>query len=308
MASFALQVTRLAFAMLGRISPHGTARLAFRLFCLTPSRRPKGAKARAMQAEGRKLLGAAQKTPFGVGKSTVIAYRLNGDDQPNSPRYLVVHGWGSNAAYIAALPTGLAEAGAEVVVLDFPGHGLSSGRSLNMRQAVEAIVEAERRFGRFDAVVGHSFGGACLMLAVGGVFKDAGSISPARTVVIGSPSHVHWLFDDFARMVGLSAPVKQLLLRHTEKIAGASLDDFDTAVTARRNGVPLLVVHAEDDKEVAADHARRYDGIATARLHWANGLGHRRIVNDRGVIQAIAAFLAEEQKPSATVTGDNAAA
>jgi len=246
--------------------------------------------------------------PFPVGKTTVMAYRFDGDGRPGKPRYLVVHGWGSNAAYIAALPAGLAETGAEVVVLDFPGHGLSSGRSLNMRQAVEVIVEAERRFGHFDAVVGHSFGGACVMLALGGVFRQAGSISPAKAVVIGAPSHIHWLFDDFARMVGLTPHVKELLVRHTERIAGASLDDFDTVTAARRRGIPLLVVHAEDDKEVPADHARRLDGLATARLHWANGLGHRRIVSDRGVIEAVATFLSEDSQSAREAAGSGAAA
>jgi pimeloyl-ACP methyl ester carboxylesterase len=297
MPSFALKVTRLGFAALGRPFPRAAASLAFRLFCLTPSRRPKGDKARAMAKEGRERLSAAQKMPLTVGTSTVMAYRFNGDGKPGRPRYLVVHGWGSGAAYIAALPAGLAETGAEVVVLDFPGHGLSSGRSLNMRQAVEAIVAAEKRFGHFDAAVGHSFGGASMMLAAGGVMKEVGAISPSKLVVIGAPSHIHWLFDDFSRMVGLPPRVKAQLIRRAEEVAGASLDDFDTVASAARLGTPLLVVHAEEDKEVDADHARRFEGLATARMEWANGLGHRRIVSDRGVIEAIAAFLTDDRRP-----------
>jgi len=308
MANFAIKVIRLGFSTLGNLFPHTAAKLAFELFCRTPSRRPKGAKAAAMEAEGHLKLAEAQKIPFTSGASTVMAYRFNGDGRPGRPRYLVVHGWGSNAAYIAALPTGLAESGAEVIVLDWPGHGLSSGRSLDMRQAVEAIIEAEKRFGRFDAVVGHSFGGACLMLAIGGIFREAGSISPDKTVVIGSPSHIHWLFDDFAAMVGLPPRVKQLLISHTEKIAGAPLDDFDTVAAASRQGIPLLVVHAEDDKEVSADHARRFDSSGIARVHWANGLGHRRIVSDRGVIETVATFLADGPKPADKMPGSDAAA
>jgi len=308
MANFAIKVIRFGFSTPGRLFPHTAAKLAFKLFCRTPSRRPAGEKARAMETEGRSRLGDAEKIPFACGRSTVMAYRLNGDGRPDRPRYLVVHGWGSNAAYIAALPTGLAESGAEVIVLDWPGHGLSSGRSLNMRQAVEAVIEAERRFGHFDAVIGHSFGGACLMLAIGGIFRQVGSISPDKAVVIGAPSHIHWLFDDFAAMVGLPPRVKELLIRHTEKVAGAPLDDFDTVAAASSRGIPLLVVHAQDDKEVSADHARRFDGTAIARLHWANGLGHRRIVSDRGVIETIAAFLAEGPKPFRQLPDNNAAA
>ncbi|MDR6818879.1 pimeloyl-ACP methyl ester carboxylesterase [Neorhizobium sp. 2083] len=303
MPPFALKVTRFGFAALGRPFPAAAARLAFRLFCLTPSRRPRGDKAQAMEKEGRDRLSKAQKMPFTVGASTVMAYRFNGDGKPGRPRYLVVHGWGSSAAYIAALPAGLADTGAEVVVLDFPGHGLSSGRSLNMRQAVESIVEAERRFGHFDAAIGHSFGGASMMLAAGGVMKAVGAISPSKLVVIGAPSHIHWLFDDFSRMVGLPPRVKAQLIRRAEHVAGASLDDFDTVASAARLGTPLLVVHAEEDKEVAADHARRFEGLGTARLEWANGLGHRRIVSDRGVIATIAAFLTGDDRPGRQISG-----
>ncbi|WJR66726.1 alpha/beta hydrolase [Neorhizobium sp. CSC1952] len=308
MPNFALKVIRLAFAMLGGLFPQTAAKLAFALFCRTPSRRPKGEKARIMEAEGRERLSGAEKIPFPVGKSTVMAYRFNGDGTSRRPRHLVVHGWGSNAAYISALPLGLAETGAEVVVLDFPGHGLSSGRSLNMRQAVETIVEAERRFGRFDVAVGHSFGGAALMLAAGGVMKGAGAISPSKLAVIGSPSHIHWLFDDFSRMVGLAPRVKALLIRHAEQVAGASLDDFDTVAAAARLGKPVLVVHAEDDKEVASHHARRFGDLATAQLHWANGLGHRRIVSDRAVIETIGAFLSKDMPPVHEPAGSGAAA
>lgn len=308
MANFVLKVIRLGFSTIGRLFPETAARLAFALFCRTPSRKPKGEKARAMEEEGRRRLSAAQKIPFPVGAATVMAYRFNSDGEPGRPRYLVVHGWGANAAYIAAMPAGLAETGAEVIVLDFPGHGLSSGRSLNMRQAVDAIVEAEHRFGRFDAAVGHSFGGASLALAAAGVMKGAGSVAPARMALIAAPSHIHWLFDDFARMVSLPANVKGALIRHTEGVAGAPLDDFDTVATAKSHGRPLLVIHAQDDKEVSADQARRYQGVSSVALRWANGLGHRRIVSDRGVIGMVAAFLAGNDLPADKRPDSDAAA
>ena len=308
MANFAIKVIRFGFATVGGLFPETAARLAFALFCRTPSRRPKGEKARVMQEEGRKRLSSAQKIPFSIGAATVMAYRFNGDGKPGRSLYLVVHGWGANAAYIAALPAGLAETGAEVIALDFPGHGLSSGRSLNMRQAVEVIVEAERRFGRFDAAVGHSFGGAALSLAAAGVMREAGSIAPARMAVIAAPSHIRWLFDDFARTVGLPASVKAALIRHTETITGASLDDFDTIEAAKSHGRPLLVIHAEDDKEVAADQARRYEGVSCVDLRWANGLGHRRIVSDPGVIDMVSAFFAGGDRPADKRPDSDAAA
>ena len=291
MPSFATKVIRPVFSFGSKIAPGAATRLAFALFCHTPSRKPAGEKARKVHAEGLRRLSAAQAIRFPVGKATAMAYRFAGRGSGARRRVLVVHGWGSAAAYISALAEGLAADGNEVVVLDFPGHGLSSGRRLHMRLAVETIVEAERRFGPFDAAVGHSFGGAALMLAAGGVMRGAGSIRPRRLAVIGSPSRIEWLFDGFSDMIGLGSAARQGLIRHAEEIAGATLAEFDAVAVAQRIGTPLLVVHAEDDKEVDADHARRYETVPTARIHWANGLGHRRIISASAVIEAIRNFV-----------------
>ncbi|MFN7104694.1 MAG: alpha/beta fold hydrolase, partial [Pseudorhizobium sp.] len=142
--------------------------------------------------------------------------------------------------------------------------------------------------------VGHSFGGASLMLAAGGVMRDAGRIAPRRLVVIGAPTRIEWLFEAFARQLGLSGPVSDAMIRHAEEVAGATLADFDTVAVAAGLGTPLLVVHAEDDKEVDADHARRYGAVASARIHWANGFGHRRIISAPEVIDTIHNFLKED--------------
>ncbi|TIX33931.1 MAG: alpha/beta hydrolase, partial [Mesorhizobium sp.] len=55
--------------------------------------------------------------------------------------------------------------------------------------------------------------------------------------------------------------------------------------------VPTLVIHAPDDREVSADHATRYAGAGDhVSLHWADGLGHRRILADKGVVEHAVRF------------------
>ncbi|MBN9056528.1 MAG: alpha/beta hydrolase, partial [Rhizobiales bacterium] len=72
---------------------------------------------------------------------------------------------------------------------------------------------------------------------------------------------------------------------------------FDAARGAGRLDAPILVIHAEDDKEVPALHARRYAASgANVTLEWANGLGHRRIVSAEPVIARIVDFLAEDRR------------
>ncbi|TPP11347.1 alpha/beta hydrolase [Rhizobium glycinendophyticum] len=301
MTSFGLKVTRLAFAQLERLSPRISGRLAFELFCRTPSRKPKGAKALAVFRLGSERLRDAKTVRLALSRGMAAAHHLT-SGQPSSvtgaPRILVVHGWGSRAEYLSEMAVGLLRAGAEVVLLDLPGHGASSGRRLDLRLAAEAIVAAERHFGHFDGVVGHSFGGASVMMAAGGIFCDVPKLKTPRIALIGAPSSISEVFSGFAGAVGLGRASLDAMRGRVHELSGRRIEELDGVAVARRLGRPMLVVHAEDDKEVNVGHAQRYIGVSPQIRHiWANGHGHRRIVSAPEVIQAVAEFLLAEHLP-----------
>lgn len=292
MPSFPLKVTRLAFAQLEKLSPGVAGRIAFELFCRTPSRKPKGTKARQVFMLGRNRLRQATLVRLALSRGMAAAHHLPAEGEAERRRILVVHGWGSRAEYLSDLAWGLRQAGADVIVLDLPGHGASSGRRLDLKIAAEAIVAAERHFGRFDGVVGHSFGGAAVMMAAGGVFSDLQTLKATRIALIGSPSSMGEVFNGFAAMVGLGRSSVGAMRSRAVEIAGARVEELDGVSVARRIDRPLLVVHAEDDKEVNVGHAQRYIGVSPHVRHlWANGHGHRRIVSAPEVIAAVASFL-----------------
>lgn len=292
MPSFPLKVTRLAFAQLEKLSPGVAGRIAFELFCRTPGRRPKGAKARQVFMVGRNRLRQATLVRLALSRGMAAAHHLPAEGEADRRRILVVHGWGSRAEYLSDLAWGLRQTGADVIVLDLPGHGASSGRRLDLKIAAEAIVAAERHFGRFDGVVGHSFGGAAVMMAAGGVFSDLQTLKAGRIALIGSPSSMGEVFNGFATMVGLGRSSVGVMRSRALEIAGARVEELDGVSVARRIDRPLLVVHAEDDKEVNVGHAQRYIGVSPHVRHlWANGHGHRRIVSAPEVIAAVASFL-----------------
>ncbi|QFY60295.1 alpha/beta fold hydrolase [Rhizobium grahamii] len=293
MANFTLKVTRLGFSLLQSVSPRIAGKAAFRLFCMTPSSAPKGEKAKVAHAAGiAKLAGAERFTLALQGGGKAYAYRLNGGAIGRRARYLVTHGWGSSSVYMADIIETLAATGAEVIAVDFPGHGGAKGRALHMGMAVKAIAAAERRFGAFDAAIGHSFGGAALMVAAAGMLPSVPVVLPEKLVLIGSPSEMHWLFKDFGKMIGLRRAAQQALEKEVHRITGRRLEEFDASAAAGVIKRPVMIVHAEDDKEVSADHARRYAAAGeSVQLHWANGFGHRRIVAAPPVLETITEFL-----------------
>jgi alpha-beta hydrolase superfamily lysophospholipase len=172
----------------------------------------------------------AQRVELSFAGGTAVAHRFVARPcEAFAGRVLVVHGWGSQAAYLSALTEGLVAAGHEVVALDLPGHGASRGRTLTLPMAVRAIDAAWQRFGGFDYFCGHSFGGASLACAASGLVPSVPAHRPRRLVTIGSPSEMSWLFKDLGRYLKLGAKAQVALEDHVERIAGAPLSAFDAA-------------------------------------------------------------------------------
>ncbi|WEX75986.1 lysophospholipase [Sinorhizobium numidicum] len=294
MASFAIKVIRLSLKAVSAISPEAAGKMAFRIFCRTPSRKPKNSKEAALLKAAVPIMARSQKVTLSFAGGWVVARHFERRAGSIGPRVLLAHGWGSRSNYLAAMIDGLLAAGAEVVALDWPGHGASPGRSLTMPQAVRAIDAAWRHFEGFDAGIGHSFGGASLACAAGAVVCDVPARVPAKLVLIGAPSEMTWLFRGFGKVMGLAPAVQAAFEGMVERLSGRRVEGFDAARILGALRKPVLVIHAEDDKEVSADHARRYSAAGpNVELHWANGLGHRRIVSAPQVIDRITAFLGE---------------
>lgn len=294
MAPFALQVIRFGLGTVNALAPGLGARLSYRLFCRTDSPKPKGEKARAVHREGMDILGRAAAVPVAVDGRAVMSYRFEGG-KADAPSVLIVHGWGSSAAYLARMAEGLAATGARVVVMDLPGHGRSEGRHLDVSLAARAIAAVARHHGT-DHLIGHSFGGATSLLAVSGFLPGSTPLPVQRLAIIGAPGRFDFIFEGFAEAFRLSPAALSRMERQAERETGIGPHAFRGEEVAARLDIPILVLHAEDDKEVPAENARRYLGLAPrVVVEWANGFGHRRIVSAAPVIARLADFVWQGQ-------------
>ncbi|HEV7304919.1 alpha/beta hydrolase [Ensifer sp.] len=302
MAPFAIKVIRQALKGVAVFSPEAAGRLAFALFSVTPSRTPKNDKEKAALAAAAPVIAKGHPVTLSYAGGWVLARQfVPAREAANTKRILLVHGWGSRSDYLAAMIEGLVKGGAEVVTLDWPGHGGSPGRTLTMPAAVRAIDAAWRHFRSFDVCVGHSFGGASLACAAGGIVCDVHSHAARKMVLIGAPSEMTWLFKGFGKVLRLAPKAQAAFEGVVERLSGRRLEDFDAARVVGARAVSTLIIHAEDDKEVSAEHARRYAAAGpNVEMYWANGFGHRRIVSADPVIARINAFIhAQDQKAAA---------
>lgn len=214
------------------------------------------------------------------------AGRLAAWGQGGGPTALLVHGWGGRGGQLAPLAPALLAAGCRVVAFDGPAHGASPGSRASVVHFAEAIEDAARATGARVAI-GHSMGGAALGLAL------ARGLPLAAAAIIGAPRTPAGFFRAFGDALALPAPVRDAMRTRIEAWVGARMEDLDLpALAPRERAAPLLVVHDRGDAEVAFAAG---EAIAAAwpgaRLLATDGLGHRRILRDRAVIDAAAAFV-----------------
>jgi pimeloyl-ACP methyl ester carboxylesterase len=270
----------LALRGLQHRAPRLGTRLALRLF-FTPLPSKLAARRGTVPAPWQ-----MERWPF--ERETLVAYRRR-DVAPGAPRVLLVHGWAGDAMQMRPLADTLAAAGFDPVLLDFPGHGRSSGWRSSLPQFVRGVWAASSRLGPLHAVVAHSMGALAATHAVARGLPVQHlalvSPSPAPSVVL------HW----FARGFGLSEALSSRMRGGIERNEGMPLDEFELGWLAPRVTQPTLVVHDEGDRiapfAVGQAMAQR---LPQARLASTQGLGHRRVLSDAATHAAVLGHLVEK--------------
>jgi pimeloyl-ACP methyl ester carboxylesterase len=263
----------------GQFAPDATARRAARLLC-TPFA---AGRTRARGADD----GGASRNDLDIDGRRVAVYQWG--DLQSQPRVLLAHGWSSYALRFLPWVRALRAAGYTVVAFDQPGHGRSDAGRCTMACFARTLRGVANRLGPFEAIVGHSMGGAAAMLAL------ADGAQAKRAVLIAPAADPDAATSRFARKVGLVGGIVPRIQRHLEVQTGVTVRDLTAHVRVPSLAVPALVIHDLADAEVpweeGESYARHWPG---ARLLSTSGLGHSRIVNDAATIDAGLRFLRGE--------------
>jgi pimeloyl-ACP methyl ester carboxylesterase len=265
---------RAGLAAAGALAPPLAARVGERMF-LTPPRHP------APRGE-REALSRAVPLNVPFGDRWLRAWRFG-----EGPAVLLVHGWGGRGGQMSAFAPALVEAGFSAVAFDGPGHGASAGRLASVPLFAEAVAAVASRVGA-RAAVAHSMGAAGTGMAL------LAGLPLEAAVFVGPPRSPSPFFQQFCSALGLRPGLRDAVRRRLERRFGMPLAAFDMPRLAGAQTTPLLVIHDRGDGEVPWS-----DGEAIARswrgavLETTEGLGHRRILRDPGVVARAASFVAE---------------
>lgn len=269
---------RLYFRTLSSLHPRLAVRQAARLFTLPP----RYAGRRGHPADARLETVTA-------GEHNVALWQAG---PATAPAVLLVHGWGGRGVQMGGFAAPLLARGLRVVWLDLPGHGESGSGPVAMPDMVRAVRAVAALHGPFHAAVGHSFGAAVLAMAL------RQGLPLARVAFISPPASMQEHTHRFARLLGISAPVRQAMRQLLERRHGLSFAEVDRLEDLARVTTPALLVHDSLDAEVPFEHARRLAAhLPGARLVRTHGLGHYRILRDAAVLAAVADFIAGVDAP-----------
>jgi len=210
-----------------------------------------------------------------------IAVHRRGEGRP----VLLVHGWEADHRDMLPIADAVAASGRQAVLVDLPAHGGSSGERTSIPQSADALLAVGRAFGPFDAVVAHSVGCACAMVALHSGLKAG------RAVFLASPARYESYARAFSSAAGLPGEAFDDFLAAL-LAQGVDVRAVDGPKLAERVNVPALLLHARDDRVVPIEDGRALAAAwPSAELVELEGLGHRRILADDGVLRRTRAFL-----------------
>ena len=283
---FRNRLVRARFRYAEHLAPGRAGRAACDLWFTAPPRMaplalPGGSTPFEVEAQGHLVRGLVWGKDLGEESRTVY----------------LVHGWGGRGSQFAAMVTPLVETGHRVVMFDAPAHGDSEHgpagpTSTNGMEFAKALDAVFCRFGPAEAVVAHSMGTISTYLAL-----RYGWLGTERLVFIAPMVESESLFDQLQRTLGFGPRVRAAFDRAVDEFIGVPVREFDARVQARHvDAVPTLVITDRGDRQTP--HADVVDFAASigAPLVTTDGLGHRKILRDPGVVERVVDFVSTQDE------------
>ena len=261
------------FNLIALFSSKSAGKKAYELFCS-----PRKGEVKPHQKE---FLEAAKDRTLYYQNTTIQTYLWPGDKET----ILLVHGWESNTYRWKNLIDLLQKERYNIVAIDAPAHGNSTGNMLNVILYNEALEPTIAHY-QPKYIISHSAGG---MAAVYNAYTHPNTIVE-KLVTIGAPSELAALTAYYKNLLGFNNRVLQSLDSYVKELYNISIHDFSTLEGVKTLRKPGLLLHDEEDKIIHISASRK------VHAEWKNsvlqttvGLGHS--MDDPKVNLDIVSFL-----------------
>lgn len=221
-------------------------------------------------------------------KKDIIVYQY-GTNKNATKTALLIHGWNGRGTQLITIATMLMRQGYNIVSFDAPGHGKAPKTKTNLHEFIQSTFEVEKQFGPFDLVVGHSLGGLTTLNAL----RDG--LKTKKAVLISSGDIIEDVITEFINQIQLQPSIGDGIKQRFEKQFNKKMEAYDGSKAAETIDTSLLIIHDDEDVDVdvkAAYNIKKHS--KNAQIMITNGLGHKKILGDKKVIEKIKCFIEEE--------------
>ncbi|APX99524.1 alpha/beta hydrolase [Lacinutrix venerupis] len=211
----------------------------------------------------------------------ITTYQWQGDGKT----ILLAHGWESNSHRWQVLIEELQQLNYNIISIDAPAHGASTGKQFNAILYSECIHVAAQHY-KPQIIVGHSVGG----MSTGFYQHTYQNKDLEKLVLLGAPSEFTGVFKRYVDMMGYNKKIENGLNNLVVKRYNKQPSHFSLANFAKKIDTKTLLIHDVEDKiiphsdaELIAKHHKNVEFIST------KGYGHglRNEVVNKHVIDFI---------------------
>lgn len=234
------------------------------------------------------MLMTARRVPVTTARGyTVMTYRWGDGGRV----MLLQHGWSADSGRWYQWVEPLLQAGFQVIAIDGPAHGESTGEMSGLIAFMDGMAAVAREVGEVYGAVGHSLGGAAVLYSM----ALAPRLPLQRAVILSTYANMIDLFEDQAAYMHMPRRTLNALYREIEKQYAVRVADYNGLVCAPSVTTPTLIVHDRADEVVAFAHGETLASlIPDARLFVTEKLGHHLLLRNKEVIREAVRFLAGE--------------
>ena len=190
--------------------------------------------------------------------------------QGNGPTILLAHGWESNASRWSYILNDLEAQEYNIIALDAPAHGKSSGRQFNAVLYAECISVVAKKF-KPEVILGHSVGGMATIFSL----HNYNLPFVKKIVSLGAPAHFTGVFSRYKSMMGYNRRISKGLDNIVYERFGKPVDYFSAANFAKTIEAEGLIIHDKKDRIIPFEDALLFaNRYKNSELIETEGFGH----------------------------------
>ena len=166
-------------------------------------------------------------------------------------------------------------------------HRGAEGKRTLMPEVAACIQQISQKLGHIDLAIAHSLGANATMYA----HQSLGA-SIERQILIAPPGRISAMVDIFCSLMGFNKKVHTQIIKNLKAKFGEDFDLFSAPELAPSNTIATLIFHDVHDKDTPIALGREVgEKMAHGKYIETAGLGHRRILRDKEVLDTIAHWI-----------------